>query len=148
MDLANYPMFPYMLRILPPVAVDNAADDVTKVIAKRVNDGSGMERRVLFSLRESRKVAALPPPSSGTSDLVFMKELAKRLFSGLQSNDDFIIQNFEAIFKEWVDVDHSFVAEDKQKFRIVDISVKEAEKVNILRAKGSACISSAHAVAI
>ena len=90
-----------------------------------------MERRVLLSLRESRKVAALPPPSSGTSDLVSMKDLAKKLFSGLQSDDDIIVQNFDSVFEEWIDIDHSFVAEDKQKFKIVVNSVTEAEKVRI-----------------
>lgn len=89
-----------------------------------------MERRVLFCYHESRKVAALPSHSS-TSDLLCMKELAKSMFGGLQSEDDtnILIQAFYCAFEEWVDVDHSFVVEGGQKFKVVVNSVTEEEKV-------------------
>lgn len=92
---------------------------------------TGMERRVLFSYRESRNVAALPPHSS--SDLLSMKELAKGLFGGLECEDgsNILIQAFDSAFEEWVDVDHSFVAEDKQKFKVVVNSITEEEKVSV-----------------
>ena len=90
-----------------------------------------MERRVLFSYHESRKVAALPPHSP--SDLLLIKELAKSLFRDLESvgDDNILIQAFDSAFEEWVDVDHSFVAEDKQKLKVVANSVAEEEKVSV-----------------
>ena len=90
-----------------------------------------MERRVLFSYNESKKVAALPPHSP--SDFLSLKEHAKRLFHALESEDDnnILIQAFDSAFEEWVDVDQAFIAEDKQKLKVVVNTIAEKEKVNV-----------------
>lgn len=57
-----------------------------------------MERRVLLSFQESKKVTALPS-TSDTPDLLCIKDLAKSLFGGLENTheEDILIQNFDDV---------------------------------------------------
>ena len=79
---------------------------------------------------KSRNVAALPPHSP--SDLLSMKELAKS-----EDDDNILIQAFDSTSEECVCVDHPFVAEEKQKLKMVVNSVTEEEKVSAWLSRSS-----------
>lgn len=90
-----------------------------------------MERKVLFTFEGGKQVAALPPTDS-TADLPVIKTLVKAAFDALADEDTshIIIQGFDEDFEEWLDLKDTFVAEHKQKLKVVlRSSLKEPAKV-------------------
>ena len=84
-----------------------------------------MERKVLFAYEERKQVAVLPPHVGDyTADLPAIKTLVKTLFDTLEEEDslNIVIQGFDEDFEEWLDVKDSFVAQHKQKLRVVLLS--------------------------
>ena len=81
-----------------------------KMAAAPMKSGSGTlssninRRKLLFTFKGGKQVAALPPPDS-TADLPAIKTLVETAFDALTDKDSSnnITQGFDEDFEEWLD---------------------------------------------
>lgn len=82
-------------------------------------------------------MGVLPHPvQESTPDLPAIKALAKTLFDALAEEEfaNIAIQSFDEDFDEWIDLNDSFVAQHKQKLKVVlSSSLKQPARVCIYR---------------
>lgn len=77
------------------------------------------DRAVLLSDGKRNKVVKIPP---GVNDLTFLRNVAKETFLKVEESHGgakVYFQKYDTKWEEWVDVDEDFVAETKDKLKVV-----------------------------
>jgi len=77
------------------------------------------DRAVLLSYGERNKVVKIPP---GVNDLTFLRNVVEKTFLKAEESHGGVkvyFQKYNTEWEEWVDVDENFVAETKDKLKVV-----------------------------
>jgi len=81
------------------------------------------DRAVLLSYGERNKVVKIPP---GVNDLTFLRNVVEKTFLKVEESHGgakVYFQKYDTEWEEWVDVDEDFVAETKDKLKVVVTSM-------------------------
>ena len=76
-------------------------------------------RKILLIFGDHKKLATIGPPSATEPDKDLLLERARELFLDGNGEAKFIIQEYVVDFEDWIDIEDDFVAEDKQKIKVI-----------------------------
>ena len=83
-------------------------------------------RKILLIFGDHKKLATIGPPSATEPDKDLLLERARNLFLDGNGEAKVIIQEYVVDFEDWIDIKNDFVAEDKQKIKVI-LSVSQCE---------------------
>ena len=78
-----------------------------------------MDRKVLLTLGERKKIMTLPPQNPDTVNATLVRATARELFVLTGEDLEIILQVFDQDFKDWVDANDDFSVRYKHKIKIV-----------------------------
>jgi hypothetical protein len=76
-------------------------------------------RKILLIFGDHKKLATIGPPSATEPDKDLLLERARNLFLDGNGEAKVIIQEYVVDFEDWIDIENDFVAEDKQKIKVI-----------------------------
>ena len=88
-----------------------------------------MERKVLLSLGERKKIASLPPSYSDVKDSAILKDAAREHFSITAGDSEITLQTYDGDFDDWVDADEDCTVSHKDRVKIVLSECQVSEQI-------------------